>query len=143
MAIAVACSCGQKFNARDDLAGKTVKCPKCQKPLKIPVPGAVAKAGEKAESKAVPAAKSAHHDLFDEVGLTERGEGVDCPSCGTMLPHDAVLCVNCGYNFKLKRHLQTLGTTKVVRATTPEAVKPKTEVEKMLVRAEDDLENEP
>jgi DNA-directed RNA polymerase subunit RPC12/RpoP len=143
MAIAVACNCGKKFNVRDELGGKTVKCPNCEKPLKIPAPGAVAKTGAASEPKNVPAAKSPHHDVFDEIGLTQRAEGVDCPSCGTILPHDAVLCVNCGYNFKIKRHLQTLGTTNVVRATSPEQAKPKSEVEKMLIRAEDDLENEP
>jgi DNA-directed RNA polymerase subunit RPC12/RpoP len=144
MAIAVVCSCGQRFNARDDLAGKTVKCPKCEKPLKIPAAGVAAQAGgAPASAPAKAAAQSTHHDVFDEVGLTERGEGVECPSCGTMLPHDAVLCVSCGYNFKLKRRLQTLGATNVVRTTTPEAAKPKSETEKMLIRAEDDLENEP
>lgn len=36
MAIAVTCSCGKKINAKDELAGKTVRCPACQSPLTIP-----------------------------------------------------------------------------------------------------------
>ncbi len=35
MAIPVVCQCGQKFNARDSLAGRTVQCPKCSSPLVI------------------------------------------------------------------------------------------------------------
>lgn len=36
MPISVKCGCGQSFKAKDELAGKNVKCPKCQKPLTIP-----------------------------------------------------------------------------------------------------------
>ena len=36
MPIKVTCSCGAKFAAKDELAGKKVKCPKCQVPLMIP-----------------------------------------------------------------------------------------------------------
>jgi nitrogen fixation protein FixH len=38
MPISVACECGQGFQAKDALAGKTVKCPKCGNPLQIPSP---------------------------------------------------------------------------------------------------------
>ena len=148
MTIAVACQCGQKFAAPDHLAGKTVKCPKCAQPLKIPAQSSAPKSGKPAShgkpastSKA-PAPSTAHEELFDEIGLTHRGEGMECPSCGHMLPHDAVLCVNCGYNFKLKRRLQTLGTAEPVMPNR-EPGKRMSEVEKLLVRAEDDLEHEP
>jgi hypothetical protein len=36
MPIPVSCQCGQTFRAKDDLAGKRVKCPKCGQPLQIP-----------------------------------------------------------------------------------------------------------
>ena len=36
MPIIVQCSCGQAFEARDDLAGRRVACPMCQQPLVIP-----------------------------------------------------------------------------------------------------------
>jgi len=36
MSIAVKCECGSKFQAKDELAGKRVKCPSCQSPLVIP-----------------------------------------------------------------------------------------------------------
>src|SRR3954464_3945399 len=36
MPIPVACVCGSRFAAPDNLAGRTVKCPKCQSPINIP-----------------------------------------------------------------------------------------------------------
>src|SRR5437763_980284 len=55
MAIKVQCSCGKAFAAKDELAGKTVKCPSCQKPLKIPGGTAPAKSAPKADAaKAAP-----------------------------------------------------------------------------------------
>jgi len=36
MPIVVACRCGQRFQAQDHLAGKTVRCPSCSQPLQIP-----------------------------------------------------------------------------------------------------------
>jgi hypothetical protein len=36
MPIPVNCQCGQSFRAKDDLAGKRVKCPKCGQPIQIP-----------------------------------------------------------------------------------------------------------
>jgi hypothetical protein len=35
MSIAVKCRCGKKFKVKDRLAGKTVRCPHCQGPLRI------------------------------------------------------------------------------------------------------------
>ncbi len=40
MAILVQCSCGAKFNVKDELAGKRVACPKCKQPLQINKPAA-------------------------------------------------------------------------------------------------------
>ena len=38
MAIKIICACGKKFAVKDELAGKKVKCPACQKVLSIPKP---------------------------------------------------------------------------------------------------------
>jgi protease PrsW len=38
MAIVFRCGCGQKLSTRDDLAGRSVRCPGCTKVLKVPVP---------------------------------------------------------------------------------------------------------
>jgi hypothetical protein len=85
MPIPVACPCGAKFNAKDELAGKAVRCPKCKQPLKIPVP------------QAAPASSSAMDDLFDEVGIKPK-QGPVCLKCGAEMKPNAVLCVACGFN---------------------------------------------
>ena len=36
MPIVVSCECGGRFRARDELAGRRMKCPKCSRPLTIP-----------------------------------------------------------------------------------------------------------
>jgi len=58
MAIKVQCSCGKAFAAKDELAGKTVKCPGCQKPLKIPGASAPAKPGGKPDAAKAAAGKA-------------------------------------------------------------------------------------
>ncbi len=56
MAIAVSCKqCGKTFKAKDELAGKAVRCPGCQAPLKIP---AAAAAPAMAKSSAGPASSA-------------------------------------------------------------------------------------
>ena len=65
MPIAVACNCGKKFNAKDELAGKRVKCPGCGEPIAIPSPAAAATAktpaaaGQSKPGAAGPAARPA------------------------------------------------------------------------------------
>ena len=36
MAIKVSCTCGKTISAKDEFAGRRVKCPACKKPLQIP-----------------------------------------------------------------------------------------------------------
>ena len=38
MAIKVVCACGKQLSAKDEQAGKRVKCPACKEPLRIPKP---------------------------------------------------------------------------------------------------------
>jgi ribosomal protein L40E len=98
MPIKASCSCGAAFSARDDLAGRTVACPKCKQPLTIPAPQAAA-----------PAAPHANADLFDGLGMKARDTNVPrCPGCNADLPPNAVLCVKCGYNLKLGKRMQTI-----------------------------------
>ena len=91
MPIKVACKCGAAFAAKDELAGRTVACPKCKQPLKI-------QAAQPAAA-AAPAAPHANADLFDGLGLKARDESIPrCPGCNADMPANAVLCVKCGYN---------------------------------------------
>src|SRR5256885_16442792 len=36
MAILINCQCGSSFRAKDELAGKQVRCPKCQRAIAVP-----------------------------------------------------------------------------------------------------------
>ena len=101
MPIAVACQCGAKFAAKDELAGKTVKCPKCSQPLVIAaaapgVPTAAKWPGDPLIAK-----------LFDEVGLTASKTGFRCPKCRSDVQQGAVLCVNCGTNLETGKQTVT------------------------------------
>lgn len=56
MAIRVACKgCGAKLNAKDELAGKKVKCPSCGAPIRLP--GAGASGSGETSKEAAPAKK--------------------------------------------------------------------------------------
>ena len=113
MPIKVTCQCGQSFNAKDELAGKAVKCPKCQQPLRIPAaanPAAKAPAAKASAAKkpAPPSDPLGGGSMFDEVGLKQHAAGTrPCPGCAEPLPQEAVVCVKCGYNTKLGRRMTT------------------------------------
>lgn len=127
MPIKVQCKCGKAFAAKDELAGKTVKCPACQQPLKISSgaatvakapakpaqsagakPAAAKSSGPKSAAVPSPAAAKPSDSLFDELGLAPPVEGTrPCPGCTEPLPAEAVICVNCGYNTKIGRRMVT------------------------------------
>ncbi|MCO6458307.1 MAG: hypothetical protein J5I93_23620 [Pirellulaceae bacterium] len=110
MPIAVACQCGQRFQARDELAGKAVKCPKCGQPLRIPDPRhAGAAAGAPARQAAPQAPAGPLDDLFDEVGLQAAPSGRRCMQCGSAMPANAILCVQCGFNYQTGERVQSAG----------------------------------
>ena len=41
MPIAVSCNCGRDLNLRDELAGKTIRCPNCSGTVQVPYPADV------------------------------------------------------------------------------------------------------
>ena len=92
MPIPVVCQCGAKFQAKDALAGKRVKCPKCGNPLAIPRPQV--------------AAAAPLEDLLDEVGV-EESVVPRCPECKAELKPGVVLCVECGFDLKTGKKLKT------------------------------------
>jgi len=114
MPIKVACKCGQKFTAKDELAGKAVKCPKCGAGLRIPG-GASAPAGpkpaaqrpaakkppvKKAPAKRPPAPTGGGlDDLLADAGIGGgMGPSPECPQCKAPMSLQAVLCISCGFN---------------------------------------------
>ena len=107
MPISIACKCGQKFAAKDSLAGKTVKCPKCGQPLKIPKSGP--DSAEAAVKESAPGLNSSNplHDLLDEVGVTASATGRRCSECGADLTPEAIICIQCGFNTETGKQLKT------------------------------------
>lgn len=87
MPIKVACRCGQAFAAKDELAGKTVKCPKCQAPLVIGSPPPTA------------AANVSLNSLLDEEGFTSHA-GIRCAKCNEAIPPGGMICIACGHNMQ-------------------------------------------
>lgn len=81
MPLVVACECGQRFAARDDLAGKTMACPSCGAALTVPgapVPAAAAPAKTPIVATCSCGARfAAREDLI--------GKTLPCPSCGQPL----------------------------------------------------------
>ena len=99
MPIKVSCSCGAAFAAKDELAGKTVKCPKCQQPLAIPG-GAAAAPQVAPPDPGVPS-------IFDEAGIKAKAHtGQVCPSCFHPMKAGAILCIHCGYSLQLGRKME-------------------------------------
>jgi hypothetical protein len=115
MPIKVTCQCGKSFAAKDELAGKAVKCPNCQQPLRIPQAGIAAPLPSASPpqparpQQAAPMPPAGGGSVFDEIGLKAAPAGAMlCPGCAQPLPPNAVLCIKCGYNLKLGRRLETV-----------------------------------
>jgi hypothetical protein len=85
---AVTCQCGARFAAKDELAGKTVRCPKCKQPIAIP----------RAEMPP-PAPASGVGSILDEIGFKSTEGGTKCPHCEGVIPPGAAKC-KCGYNLQ-------------------------------------------
>jgi uncharacterized membrane protein YhaH (DUF805 family) len=103
MPIVVQCgACQKQFQAGDHLAGKKVKCPGCQTPLIIP-------GGQAApQQPSAAAAPNPFNDLLAEELPTRQGgvpgmADTKCPGCGAVVNPEAVLCVDCGYDFQKQK----------------------------------------
>ena len=111
MAIKAKCgSCGARFTAKDALAGKQVKCPKCSKPMRIPNPSAGATIRQVSPSTATVPANRGHNpllDLLDEAGVESIPQGPSCQNCGAEIHPTAVVCVQCGFNMSTGELLET------------------------------------
>ena len=123
MPIKVACQCGASFAAKDELAGKAVRCPKCKQPLRIPAPAAPAPQ---------PSA-GALDDLFDEAGI-EAKKGPSCPQCNAELKANAILCVACGFDLQAGEHREGAKIQDTSRVGHGEAA------DSLLARAERQIE---
>ena len=84
-------SCKQVLEASDDMAGQVVECPACQQQITIPCP-----------ETAAPQEEVAAPQDAEEAPASPK-----CPSCGTAMEADAVLCVHCGFHTKLGKKINT------------------------------------
>jgi hypothetical protein len=119
MPIKVTCACGQSFAAKDELAGRTVQCPKCGRPLTIPAATAASPSMAATQPMPLPAAPATPAgggaptrpptSVFDEVGLKAAPVGTrPCPGCAAPMLPNAILCLQCGYNLQLGRRMETM-----------------------------------
>lgn len=106
MPIKLKCSCGQVLSIPDKMAGKTGKCPKCKKEIKVPTPKQKAahkqKAAPKPQSAGVAGGAQAGgglDSLFEEAGLTQK-TGPTCPQCMAEVKPGTVLCTSCGFHLE-------------------------------------------
>ncbi len=138
MAIKARCgNCKSGFTAKDALAGRLVKCPKCKKQMQIP-----AKAAQPAQAvaAATPAAHNPLLDLLDEAGVEAMPRGPVCENCGSGIGSNAIICVQCGYNMATGQQIETA----VFDDDQDEANVPgMTDAEKILARAEKEIEDMP
>ena len=74
--------CNEELEAAEDMTGETVECPSCEAHFEVPAAGG------------------------NDAGAAD-ASGSGCPSCGVEMPADAVLCVQCGYNVKLGKKIDT------------------------------------
>ena len=90
MPVKVRCSgCEKVLNAPDKLRGKTVKCPKCQSPIKIPAPRQ-----KSAKQEQDPFAE----DFLSGLDLSQAEDESQrvCPRCGAAVSEDDFDCPACG-----------------------------------------------
>jgi hypothetical protein len=101
MPIKVVCTCGQQFAAKDELAGKVVKCPKCKQPLKV----------GGAQPAATPVGGGLG-DLLDEVGFhvhEDEEQAQYCPACDAKMSDHAIICVQCGFHLETGKFSKGVG----------------------------------
>jgi hypothetical protein len=89
MTLSTSCEhCGVKLKAKEEHIGRSLTCPKCQKPFVVKPPSV----GVAQPRQAQPVA-------------AKRADASSCPECGATLAASAVLCVGCGYHLKLGKKL--------------------------------------
>lgn len=115
MAIKASCgNCKSSFNAKDSLAGRKVKCPKCGEKLRVPGEKVAAAAGSSpkkpAKKKRVRPSEGTFNvmdELLDEAKVRSKSKGIVCDDCGAELEMGATICIECGFNLETGSRLRT------------------------------------
>lgn len=119
MPIVFSCQCGKKLQAKEEYAGKSVKCPGCGQVVKIPaVASGTPIAGPKAPAQAPMRAPSSVKQTTPAPsalkkpagGIAEKPVATPkktitkkkhvCSACGAEVFPDDVICINCGNKLK-------------------------------------------
>lgn len=141
MAIKVRCgNCSTGFQAKDSLAGRRVKCPKCKEPITI----AAAQATTSPTARKSPAVAAAHNpllDLLDEQDVRSAARGPVCENCGSELQPAAVICIECGFNLETGVQLQTEAYEDDIASGIADASM--TDADMLMAKAEKDIEDVP
>jgi len=87
------------------MAGTTFKCPKCGTSVTIPQPEPARP--DKTQAAEPLKQRGAVRDLVDKAAIDGSAPPNVCPGCRTVMPAGAVVCIQCGYNQKLGRKMQT------------------------------------
>ncbi len=87
----VVCSCGKRLRVAAELAGKRVKCPACKGVIAVPALAAAA---------AVPAGAAAAAPAASPSPAPAPVGEKECATCLATVPANAVLCVQCGHDFR-------------------------------------------
>ncbi len=138
MAIKATCSsCSSTFNAKDTLAGRRVKCPKCGDKMTVPEKRAPkARTGKRVDPGA--GSFDVMDELLKEANVKSVARGNVCDDCGAELQLGAVICVECGFNIETGSRLRTDMYDEETAGSANESA-----AQRMLRQAEKDIEETP
>ena len=118
MAIKFACSkCQKTYRVKDELAGKTAKCAKCNHRFKIPAPASLSTKLESAAPLAAVAESESDLASWMEAELAtapspapeakQDAAKQHCSACGSPLASGAALCIACGFDVRSSKKQKT------------------------------------
>ena len=102
MAIRFQCptpGCGKQLQAREDMEGKNAKCPGCGKAVMVPFALPDSPPPEPNRPAPLPEA------------LTPADDSKSCPGCQATLATRAVICIECGYDFRTGKRIEKVTTS--------------------------------
>jgi ribosomal protein S27E len=108
--------CGNTSKVPDNLAGKKIKCKKCQKII-IATPGGKS-AGTAIKSGAKPSGtKKPEYDDRNPYVMREENLAARCPFCAQLMdPPDSKICIHCGYNMQRREREASKITDEITAA---------------------------
>jgi uncharacterized paraquat-inducible protein A len=111
--------CGNTSKVPDNLAGKKIKCKKCQK---IIIATASGKGGDQSVGTAIKSAaltggKKSEDDDRNPYIMREENLAARCPFCAQLMdPPDSKICLHCGYNMQKRERVASKVTLEITAA---------------------------